>query len=243
MAKNQNRKPAKRNDPMGLATTVFLAGCFAEMFLLMIRRYYVNGSMEQVLGWYAALPFVALAGALVLFAGVVLSAKWKKDKKKRAYGFWVAGIGAFLTLTSALVRMNMSFLTLLTTLAPVVMLLVLVWLLYDRECALTLTILAGALLILWVCRRLGGNPALGTALKLLGIGYILLLVSVVALVKQGKLPLLNSSDDTLPVYIGSALSVVTIVVALFSTSLAYYAMWLLAAVVFALAVYYTVKQL
>ena len=243
MAKNQNRKPAKHNDPMGLATTAFLAGCFAEMFLLMIRRFYVNGSIEQVLGWYTALPLLAIAGAVILLVGVAMYAKLRKDKNKRAYGSWTAAVGAFVALTCALVRINMSFLTLLTTLVPVAMLLVLVWLLYDRECALTLTILTGALLILWVCRRLGGNPALGLALKLVGIGYILLLVAIVMLAKKGKLPLLNTSDDKLPVYIGSALSVVAIAVALFSTSLAYYAMWLLAAVVFALAVYYTVKQL
>ena len=72
---------------------------------------------------------------------------------------------------------------------------------------------------------------------------LLLLVVVVFLVKKGQFPLLHPSDDTLPVYVGSALSIVTVAAALFSASLAYYAMWGLAAVVFALAVYYTVKQL
>jgi len=243
MAKNPNRKPAKRNDPMGTATTVFLAGCFAELYLLMIRRFYVNGTLEQVLAWDAALPILIIAGALVLVAGLVLSKVWKADKKKRAYGRWAAGIGAFVALSTILVRWNMSTLTLLTAVVPVTMLLALVWLLYDRECALTLTILASALIMLWICRRLVNNLALGTALKLLGAGYILLLLAVVFLVKKGQLPLLQPSDDTLPVYVGSALSVVTVAVALFSASLAYYAMWALAAVVFALAVYYTVKQL
>ena len=243
MAKNHNRKPAKRKDPMELATTVFLAGCFAEMYLLMVRRYYVNGNANQVLAWFAALPIIALFGAGILCIGALLAKKWKPNKKKRSYAAWTAGIGAFLMISSALIRISMSFLTLLTTLVPVAMLLVLIWLLYDRECALTLTILSTALIMLWLCRRLAGSTTLGTALMLLGAGYILLVVVLTVLVKQGKLPLLKPSDDTLPVYVGAGLSVVTVAVSLFSTTLAYYAMWALAAVVFALAVYYTVKQL
>ena len=243
MAKNHNRKPAKHNDPMGTATTVFLAGCFAELYLLMIRRFYVNGTLDQVLSWYTALPYMVIAGAVVLVAGIVLSAKWKRDPKKKGYAFWTMGIGLFITLSTTLIRWNMSTMSLLTVVVPVAMLLTLVWLLYDRECALTLTILSSALIMLWVCRRLGPNPAFGAALKLLGVGYILLLVGIVAIVKQKKFPLLNPSADPMPVYIGSGLCSVAVLVALFSTTLAYYAMWVLAAVVFALAVYYTVKQL
>lgn len=243
MAKNPNRKPAKRNDPMGTATTVFLAGCFAELYLLMIRRFYVNGTLDQVLSWHATLPYLMLAGAVVLVLGAILAIMWKKAPKKRSYAFWAMGIGAFVFVCTALVRWNMSVLTLLTVVVPVIMLLALVWLLYDRECALTLTILSSALIMLWICRRLGSNPAFSMALKLLAVGYVLLLVSIVALVKQKKLPLLNTSADPLPVYVGSGLSTVAVVAALFSTTMAYYAMWALAAVVFALAVYYTVKQL
>jgi hypothetical protein len=153
------------------------------------------------------------------------------------------GIGLFITLSTTLIRWNMSTMSLLTVVVPVAMLLTLVWLLYDRECALTLTILSTALIMLWICRRLGPNPAFGAALKLLGAGYILLLVAIAVIVKQKKFPLLNPSADPLPVYIGSGLCAVAVLVALFSTTLAYYAMWALAAVVFALAVYYTVKQL
>lgn len=243
MAKNSNRKPAKRNDPMGAATTVFLAGCFAELYLLMLRRFYVNGTLTQVLAWHSALPYLMLAGAVVLVVGAVLSMKWKQQPKKRGYGFWTMGIGAFVVLATTLVRWNMSSLSLLTVVVPVAMLLTLVWLLYDRECALTLTVLASALIMLWICRRLVSHVALGTALKLLVVVYVLVLIGLVVLVKKGKFPLLHPSDDALPVYVGSGLSAVAVIVALFSASVAYYAMWALAAVVFALAVYYTVKQL
>ena len=55
--------------------------------------------------------------------------------------------------------------------------------------------------------------------------------------------MLTAGADPLPVYLACGLSVAALAVALFSSTIAYYAMWALAIVVFALAVYYTVKQL
>ncbi len=47
----------------------------------------------------------------------------------------------------------------------------------------------------------------------------------------------------MPIYAAAGLSAVAVVLGLFSAAVAYYAMWALGIVVFALAVYYTVKQL
>ena len=47
----------------------------------------------------------------------------------------------------------------------------------------------------------------------------------------------------MPIYAAAVLSAAAVLVALFSATMAYYAMWVLGVVVFALAVYYTVKQL
>ena len=74
--------------------------------------------------------------------------------------------------------------------------------------------------------------------------YLVLAVAVAVLVKQGKLrKLLPANADPLPVYVACGLSVVAIAAALVNVTVAYYIMWGLAIVVFALAVYYTVKQL
>ena len=47
----------------------------------------------------------------------------------------------------------------------------------------------------------------------------------------------------MPLYAATGLSAVAVVLALFSATIAYYAMWGLGLVVFILAVYYTVRQL
>ena len=52
MAKNPNSRPrpAKREEPMNGAMKFFLAGCVAELYLLIIRRFYINGTGKHWVG-------------------------------------------------------------------------------------------------------------------------------------------------------------------------------------------------
>nr|WP_325297897.1 hypothetical protein [uncultured Dysosmobacter sp.] len=247
MAKNSNSKakPVKRDEPMNSAMKLFLAGCVAELYLLVIRRCYANGTAQQQIDWYDKyLNILMGAGAAVFAVGVILSLLWKADRKKRAAGWSVTAAGAFVALSSFLIRWNVGTLTLLTVAVPVAMLLGVLWSLYDRECALSLTILGVSLIALWVCRREAGSIYLGTYVKLAAGAYIILLAVVAFLTKSGRLgKLLPPKADPLPVYVACGLSAAAVAAALFSTVIAYYTMWALGMVVFGLAVYYTVKQL
>ena len=154
MPKNPNRrsKPVKRDEPMTGAMKFFLAGCVAELYLLIVRRFYLAGNAEQQIAWYDYYLWVlAGVGAAVFAVGAVLSVLWKADRKKRVIGWYTAGLGAFLAISTVLIRlMNASAVTLLSVVVPVVMLLVILWSLYDRECAVSLTILGVSLVFLWV---------------------------------------------------------------------------------------------
>lgn len=246
MPKNPNSKAksVKRDEPMNGAMKFFLAGCVAELYLLIVRRFYVSGTLEQVVAWDGYLKVFAWVGVAVLVLGLALSFLWKQERKKRVIGWSVAGAGAFLAASSFLVHWNMSTLTLLTVVVPVAMLLGILWSLYDRECALALTILGVSLIALWVCRRQMYSIYLGNYVRFAAAAYIIVLAAVAFLVKRGKLGrLLPAKADPLPVYLACGLSAVAMAAALISTTTAYYAMWALAMVVFGLAVYYTVKQL
>lgn len=245
MPKNPNSKSksVKRDEPMTGAMKFFLAGCVAELYLLVIRRFYVNGTLEQVVAWDDYLKVFAWIGVAVLAVGLVLSFLWKRDKK-RVIGWSVTAAGAFLALASYLVHRNMTILSLLTVLVPVVMVLGILWSLYDRECSLALTVLAASLIVLWVCRREIDSMYLGTYVKIIAVVYIVALAALALLTKSAKLgKLLPANADPLPIYVSCGLSVVAVAVALINTTAAYYAIWVLAVVAFALAVYYTVKQL
>ena len=253
MPKNpNNKKPVKRDEPMTSAMKFFLAGLVAELYLLIIRRFYINGTAEQMIFWFdKLLPAFTFAGLAILAVGLVLSVLWRSGGK-RVFGWWAAGAGAFLALSTGLVwRMNAPALTFLTVLVPVIMLLGILWNLYDRECAYALTILGISLIALWAGRRAFVSMYLGTASKVIAVIYILLLAAAAWMARSasqkggmlGKLRLLPANADVMPIYVACGLSAAALIVALISSAVAYYAMWALALVVFALAVYYTVKQL
>lgn len=248
MAKKTNskpKKPVKRDEPMTSAMKFFLVGCVAELYLMIVRRYYVNGSAEQQIAWFDSyLKTFILAGVAVLAVGVVLSYLWRQKKKTRVYAWIIGGFGAFVAAASALVLWNMSSLTLLSTLVPVVMVLGIVWNLYDRECALSLSLLGVSLFAVWVCRRQLNSIYLGSFVKIAVAVLIVVLIVIAILAKQGKLSkLFSAKADLTPVYTACALSIVALAASLVSPVIAYYAMWVLAIAVFGLAVYYTVKQL
>lgn len=255
MPKNPNHrsKPVKRDEPMTGAMKFFLAGCVAELYLLLVRRFYVNGNAQQQINWYDRYLWVlAGVGAAALILGVVLSAMWKADKKKRVIGWYAAGGGAFLAVSALLIRaLNAPMVTLLSVVVPVVMLLVILWGLYDRECAVALTILGVSLIVLWVCRRMFPNIYYGTLARVIAVLFLVLLAAAAYLSRKasqnggklGKLRFLPADADLLPIYTACGLSAAAVASALISLNIAYYAMWILAVVVFALAVYYTVKQL
>ena len=242
---NSKSKQLKRDEPMNGAMKLFLAGCVAELYLLIIRRFYVKSPDIVKILWYDRYLWVLLGvGAAILVAGVVGGLLLRGDKKKRTIAWCVAAAGAFLGGAAGLIRWNASTLTLLTVVVPVVMVLGVLWNLYDRECALSLTILGASLIALWICRKQMYSVFLGTYVKIFAVVYILVLIAAALLTKLEKLgKLLPAKASHLPVYVACGLSAAAMLTALFSTTLAYYAMWALAIVVFGLAVYYTVKQL
>lgn len=254
MGKNPNSKPkpVKRDEPMTSAMKFFLCGCVAELYLLVVRRFYINGTLEQVVSWDNYLIYLLYAGIGVAVVGAVLSAVWHKIPKRRTIGWGVLAAGVFLIVANYLIRTYMAAaVTLLCVVVPVVMLLGILWNLYDRECAWSLTILGASLIVLWVCRRELNSMYLGTTVKVISVIYIILLAAMAVMAHQadkndgrlGKLRILPSDADPLPIYVACGLSVIAMLAALVSTTVAYYAIWGLAIVAFALAVYYTVKQL
>lgn len=246
MAKNPNKKAVRKDEPMNGAMKFFLAGCVAELYLLILRRFYVNADSDVArFAWYdhylwllggigAGVAVVCVLGALIL----------RKDPKRRRILWLTAAAGVFAGGAALLVRWNMAALSFLTIVVPVISLLGILWGLYDRECALALTVLGASLFVLWGFRRYGSSVYVSTAVKVCVAVYLILLAAIAWLSRSGKLGrILPPKADRLPVYVACGLSGASLLASFLGTAVSYYAMWALAAVVFALAVYYTVKQL
>lgn len=247
MSKNSNKpaKSGKRDEHMSGAMKFFLAGCVAELYLLVIYRFYINADSDlQRIAWYDSYLWVLLGvGAAVLAAGAVCAYLWRGGRK-RAWGLLIGAAGLYMGAVAGLVRWNMSVMTLLMVVVPVVMLLGILWNLYDRECALALTILGASLIALWVFRRGFSSTTVGVYVKIALAIYLVLLIGLLVQVARKKLPkLLSPQADPLPVYVAGGLSLAAMAIAFVSATAGYYAMWVLGLIAFGLAVYYTVKQL
>ena len=73
MAKNPNGKPQKRDNALYGATIFFLAACLAEVYLLVLRRYYIHGDVvTEALPWH---------NRLLIFAGLGRSEERRVGKE------------------------------------------------------------------------------------------------------------------------------------------------------------------
>ena len=245
MSKKPNKKSSARSKydgPMTGGMKFFLTGCVAELYLLVVRRFYIDGTISQVLAWNTYLKVFAVAGVIAAAAGVFIALSKKLKTAQKAVGPYLFGLGLFVAVSSALVLVDMSALSILTTIVPVVLVLDILWWLFDRDSALSLTALAGALVVVWMCRR----GAVGTSallVKALGAAYVAAVAVIALLLKNGKLSKLISLDGHKMVYAACAISAVGVAAGLVSATIAYYVMWGLSAVLFCMAVYYTVRQL
>lgn len=249
----QENQRKKDNAPMNRAMTFFIAGCLAEIYLLVVRRYYINGTLEQVVAWDNYIQVLALVGLGILAVGIVASLLLRKDTGwKRGAAWSVLGAGAYVAVASQAVKMlYVTALNPLMMVVPAVMLLGILWNLYDRECAYALTILSMTTLLLWACRKGIGTAVWSSRVRIVGVIYLVLVVLVTLAAKKveqkkgmlGKLRVLPVQADILPIYVACGISLVSVALALLNATIAYYTMWVAAICIFALAIYYTVRQL
>jgi len=254
MAKRSVEKKSEKKGPLiGRPMKIFIAACAAELYLLMLRKITVNASLEQYVASYDLLLPLLWASLGVLAAGLAL---WLTFRKKpgwaRSIGQLLFGAGLFLAIAHGATRLSYpNAVTILCALVPLVMLLGILWTLYDRECAWSLTILSASMLAVWVCRRELHSQFVGRLVLIGACVYILLLLALALLTRRldrtggklGKVRIAPDDMDYLPVCVSCGLSIASLAVSLVSTAAAYYALWVLAVVIFALAVYYTVRQL
>ena len=253
MTKRTESRGKRKHEPWQGATRALLLGCVAELYLLMIHKYYIYGNLDQVLAWDSYLRVSLWLGlGVAVLGGVLLYLCRRKPGWKRAVSGMVLELGAFMAVTGGLVtRYYASPITLLAVAVPAAALMAMLWYLYDRECAWGLIVLGLDLAVLWICRKGMGN-FLWEKRVLVGAVIFLICLAVLALLtaklakSRGmlrKLRLLGENFDTMPIYAACGVSAVTTVLALVSSVAAYYCIYIVAVLLFALAVYYAIRQL
>lgn len=248
MAKKTNRgasgrRTGKRSAPLTTGMKLFAVGCAAELYVFILRRCYINGSMSQVVAWYDALPWAGLVGLALCAAGAAWTWAVRKNPVWRVNAGCTALLGAFLALASFAAHWNQSSVNLLSVLVPAAMLLCVFWSLYDRACALSLTILSLSLLAAWLCYRTSYQfSPYRLPVKALVVLALAVLAVGASMLRARKIKPLRGTDPV-PVYLACVLAAVGMLISLIGPQAAWYAMWGLALAGFGLVVYYTVRQL
>ena len=253
MTKRTESRGKRKHEPWQGATRALLLGCVAELYLLMIHKYYIYGNLDQVLAWDSYLRVSLWLGlGVAVLGGVLLYLCRRKPGWKRAVSGMVLELGAFMAVTGGLViRYYASPITLLAVAVPAAALMAMLWYLYDRECAWGLIVLGLDLAVLWICRKGMGNflwekrVLVGAVIFLICLAVLVFLTAKLAKSRGmlGKLRLLGENFDTMPIYAACGVSAVTTVLALVSSVAAYYCLYAVAVLLFALAVYYAIRQL
>lgn len=248
-SKKREEKQRREQEALNRVFNIFLIGIAAECYLLLLYNKFVNGSGPEMASFSYVVEYLGYAGVVVAMIGIVL-AVWKRRERGGRAGLWLLGVGAFFAFTS-LVAMNIypQGTTFLCVLIPILTVLGLVYCLFQREFFFNTVVLSGAIFTLWLCRRGLGTVNWNTKVT---VGVIVVLVGLVAAAallrvlqtkegKWGEIRIFSANCDYRVIYGVLALTFVSLLLALALPVTAYYTMWVLGALLFGLAVYYTTK--
>lgn len=246
------RTQAKSKEKMNRLTILFTEGVLLETYLLMVNQLYTRGTGAQMMTMSRVLVGMALAGVVLAVVGLTLHLR---GEKLRRWGAYLGGAGVFFALTSLLcLKVNSAAAGMLSVALPVAMLLAVVYTLYVSDffwLAVSLTVSLGAV---WYWRRC----AAVAYLRLSAVVLLVLALAVVAVilvltaraarsrgivtVKERRIRMLEKDSGRLVLALHGGCMAVMLVSAL-SSAVALYGFLLLAVVLFAAAVYYTVSAL
>ncbi len=192
----------------------------------------------------------AMLAALVI--GAVAGFLKRQDRKMRTIMSWAAGAGAFFLVSSWVVThffSNGTGVIAMCILVPIVVVLALVYLLYQHECALSTVMLSGAMFSVWL-RSASANSSIWRLPVMIGcIAAAAVVVAVLFLVFRvqkdgGKLlgvQVFSSECDYRVLYGVLGIAAAALLLAAAVSVTAYYLLWALAVLLFAELVFYTTK--
>ena len=248
--KRADRERAE-NQTLNRVFVVFLIGLAVECYHFILYRT-ASSSINSMVACYDALNWITWMGFALLAVGAVAGYLKRKDRKVRTAMIWVSAAGLFLGASSWIMfhfSNGHQGIIAMCVLVPVMSVLALIFLLYQRECFWCSLVICCALFTVWLLGD--AERSLTWRLRIMAgaaVGVVLVIVALYLLRKaeagDGKLwgfRVCSPECDYQIVYVilGVAFACVALAVALYS--FAYYLMWVLGIALFAELVYYTSK--
>ena len=165
---------------------------------------------------------------------------------------WVGGIGLFLALSGWVVTFffdNNRGITTMCILVPILVVLALIFFLFQPECFLSTLVLICAMFTVWLRGASAGSSRMGAAVIVGAVLGAVLLAAAAALTRkaqgdEGKLKgfqVFSLECDYRIIYAALGAAFVCVVLTLALPSIAYYLLWMLGILLFGELVYYTTK--
>ena len=254
MAKKTNVKRAarveKNNRNMNRALELLTAGFLAEFYLLLVNNYFVRGTINQLVTMSYVLEVLMYVGLALVAAGIAMLIVGRKNKDFGNLSKWLLIAGVFFTLSSELMlKVYPQGTTAMCIFVPVVMILGVIFLMYQREFSVQTAALALSILAMVLMNRGNGNWSLVVKGYSVCAALVIAALAVIAYLAQrsegciGSVRIFQSGASYKMLYLVLVICLAAIVAAMFVGSIAYYGVWALSVLLFILAVYYTVKML
>ena len=224
----------------------------AEIYFLICYRFFVQGTMQSLVTTSKVIGAVSWIGLAAAVVGIILAVA-HRGKKHARWGNWLALLGAVLFLGGRLMLAIYPVGTTVVCVAvPLLALAGFVYYLYQKEFFCSGLGLGVAVFGMWLSRRAAGSAfwdgkALVLEIVLLIVVLALLAFSVAAGRNGGKWgkgekeKVVFSGTTNYNVMYGTlVLAAAALLVAMFAPAAALYLMWGGIALLFVLAVYYTI---
>ena len=247
--KRAEREQAE-NQALSRVFTVFLIGLAIECYLFILYRA-ATSSVNSMLACYRALEWITGLGFIVLAVGAVVGYLKRNDPKLRAAMIWTGAAGLFLGVSGWIMR-NVSNdhmgIIAMCVLVPVMSVLALIFLLYQRECFWSSLVMCCALFTVWAVDtthsgswhlRVVAGAIVGAVL--VAVAAYLVRKAQAGTGKLGKFQVCSVECDYRIVYAILAVAFVCVLLAAAMYAICYYLMWALGITLFAELVYYTSK--
>lgn len=224
----------------------------AEIYFLMCYRFFVQGTPNQVLtmwGVVGAMTWVGLAAVAVGVAVLVA----RRGKKHAQWGGWLALLGIVVCIGSRLMLMVYPLgTTVMCVVVPLLALAGFVYYLYQREFFCAGLGLGMAIAGMWLSRKAvdsanWSSNYIWLEAVLLAVVVVLLIVSVMIGRNEGKWgkgaeakSVFSGATNYNVLYGTLVIAALMLLVGTFVPAAALYLMWAGIALVFVLAVYYTI---
>lgn len=254
-AQSQQRKAERaKEEAMILNRCLGLLGVLvvAEIYFLMCYRFFVQGTIHTLVTMSNVIGVVSWIGLAAAVAGVILAVALR-SKKRAHWGGWLALFGAVLFVGGRLMlAVYPAGTTVMCVAVPMLALAGFVYYLYQKEFFCSGLGLGMAVAGMWLARRTADGAALSgkylfVEIVLLVLVLALLVFSVVVGRNGGKMGkgekekvVFSGTTNYNVMYGGLVLAAVAVLVGTFVPSLALYLMWAGIALLFVLAVYYTI---